>query len=97
MASFIRIADIPPDELHLLPIIALRQQIREDRNRPRPLNGRTDQSKRDGSRPGRAHFAEVPAAKVWPAVGGRVVTDWRHARCRLTSLSQSRSTPAERG
>ena len=97
MTLFIRIADIPPDELHLLPIIALRQQIREDRNRPTLLNGRTDQSKRDGSRPGRALYAEAPAPEVWPAVGGRVVTDWRHAGGRLTSLSRSRSTPAERG
>ena len=54
MTSFIRIVDIPPDELHLLPIIGLRQQIREDRNRLSPPNSRTDQGERDGSRPGRA-------------------------------------------
>jgi hypothetical protein len=30
MTSFIRISDIPPEELQLLPISGLRQQIRED-------------------------------------------------------------------
>jgi hypothetical protein len=72
MISFIRIVDIPPDELHLLPIIGLRQQIREDRNRLSPPNSRTDQGERDGSRPGRALHAEAPAAEVWPAAGGRL-------------------------
>jgi hypothetical protein len=62
MTSFIRISDIPPDELHLLPIIGLRQQIREDRSRP-------------GSPNGRALRAEVSAAEVWAAPGGRFVTD----------------------
>lgn|SRR5262245_58035418 len=32
--TFIRISDVPPDELYLLPIVGLWQQIEEDRNRP---------------------------------------------------------------
>jgi len=36
MTSFIRISDIPHGEMRLLPIIGLRQQIQEDRNRSQP-------------------------------------------------------------
>jgi hypothetical protein len=77
MTSFIRISDVPADELHLLPIIGLRQQIREDRNRLSSANSRINEGEADGSPPGRAHHAEAPAAEVSPATGGGFVTDWQ--------------------
>jgi hypothetical protein len=77
MPSFIRISDIPPDELYLLPIIGLRQQIREDRSRPSSPNGRTEQGERDGSLPGQTFHTEAQTAEVWAAAGGRFVTDWQ--------------------
>jgi hypothetical protein len=48
MTSLIRISDIPPEELHLLPIIGLRQQIRADRSWPSSPDSRTGQGERDG-------------------------------------------------
>jgi hypothetical protein len=77
MASFLRVSDIPPDELHLLPIIGLRQQIRADRNRPIPPDVRTDRGERGSVRPGRALQAGVPAAGVWAPAGGGFVTEWQ--------------------
>jgi len=77
MASFIRISDIPPEELHLVPITGLRQQIREDRNRPTPLNIRTAHGETDGFRPAGPFHPKVPAAEVWTAAGERFVTDWQ--------------------
>src|SRR5262249_53326266 len=71
MTSFIRISDIPPDELHLLPISALRQQIIEDRKRPSPSKGRTDQGNQKGSAPRQTFHAEVTVAGVWQAAAGR--------------------------
>jgi hypothetical protein len=77
MTSFIRISDIPPDELYLLPIIGLRQQIREHRNRLSSPNSRVNEGEADGTLPGRAHHAEAPAAEVPLAGVERFVTDWQ--------------------
>jgi hypothetical protein len=77
MVSFIRISDIPSDELHLLPITGLRQQIREDRSRLISPNSRIDEGETDGSLPGRPHRAEAAAAEVPLAAEERFVTDWQ--------------------
>src|SRR5262249_2657444 len=77
MASFLRVADIPADELYLLPISDLRRQIRADRNRPSPFDGRTDRGGRDGFRPVAGSHAGVSAAGVLAAVGATFVTDWQ--------------------
>ena len=47
MTSIIRISDIPHDELHLLPIIGLRQQIREDQHRLSSPNSRSKAAARE--------------------------------------------------
>jgi hypothetical protein len=77
MTSFIRISDIPPDELHLLPIIGLRQQIREDGNRLSLPSSWIHEEKADGSLPGRGHHTQAPAAEVLPATEESFVTDWQ--------------------
>jgi hypothetical protein len=77
MSSFIRVSDIPPDELHLLPIIGLRQQIGKDRSRPISPNGRTEQGERDSSLPVQTFRTAAEAAEVWAVAGGRFVTDWQ--------------------
>jgi hypothetical protein len=77
MTSFVRISDIPPEELHLLPIIGLRQQIRLDRLRPSIPNHRTGEGVQGGFRPGQTFHTEIPAAEVWAATEERFVTDWQ--------------------
>jgi hypothetical protein len=77
MTSFLRISDIPPHELHLLPIIGLRQQIREDRNRPSPPNDRTDPGEAESSSRGQTFHADVLAAEMSAATGETFVTDWQ--------------------
>jgi hypothetical protein len=75
--TIVRIADIPPDELHLLPVSDLRRQIREDSKRPRSPNSWVDHGGPDSSRLGRAVDAQVPAAGLLPAAVGSFVTDWQ--------------------
>ncbi len=77
MSSFVRISDIPPDELNLLPTFGLRQQIRKDRNRISSPNSRINEGMADGSPPGRAQHAESSAVDVSPAAGERFVTEWQ--------------------
>jgi hypothetical protein len=75
MTSFQRISDISPDELHLLTILGLRQQIREDRNQASPPNRRTSEGEPDGLASGRALDAEVPVAEAGEAAGESSITE----------------------
>jgi hypothetical protein len=78
MTSFIRISDIPADELHLLPILALRQQIRKDRRQfSSPVNETYEQEADSAAPQGRAQHAEASPAEVSPADLGQFVTDWQ--------------------
>jgi hypothetical protein len=76
MTSFLRISDIPADELHLLPILGLRQQIREDRCRFSPPAAAA-QEPEAGAGKGRAHQAGAPPAGVSLAERERFITDWQ--------------------
>jgi hypothetical protein len=75
--TILRAADIPPNELYLLPVTDLHRQIQEDGNRPSPPNSRANKGELDGSRLRRTLDAEVPAAGLWPAAGESFVTDWQ--------------------
>jgi hypothetical protein len=75
MTSLLRISDIPPDEVHLLPILGLRQQIRVDGNRPSPPIGRTDLGEWEGISRGQPFHSDVPASELWGASEDRFVTE----------------------
>lgn len=78
MTSFIRISDIPADELHLLPIFGLRQQIRKDRRQFRSPANETHEQEADVAAPqGRAQHARAAPAAVSPVELGQFVTDWQ--------------------
>jgi hypothetical protein len=76
MNSFIRISDIPANELHLLPIIGLRQQIREDRSRPSSPDNVTNERQAVNSPPDPAQHPEA-ASREWPQAVGSFVTEWQ--------------------
>jgi len=83
--TILRAADIPRDELYLLPVTNLRRQIREDCIRPSLLDSRAEL---DGWRRGRALDGEVPVAVLLPAAAEGFVTEWQmydevHASPRL--------------
>src|SRR5262245_51800820 len=77
MTSFIRISDIPDDELHLLPIIGLREQNRKNRRRFNAPANASDKQEAEAPPQGRAQRAEAAPAEVAPAATGRFVTDWQ--------------------
>jgi len=77
MTSFIRISDIPADELHLLPIIGLREQNRKHRRRFNAPTYASGGQEADAAPQGRAQRAEAAPAEVAPAAMGRFVTDWQ--------------------
>jgi hypothetical protein len=75
MMSFIRLTDIPADELHLLPIRGLRQQIRKDRCR---INSPPHRREPDSAAPqGGAQHDGASPAKLPQAAGEQFVTDWQ--------------------
>ena len=73
----IRISDIPQDELYLLPIVGLRQQIEEDRNRTAPVDGPTEQPMRSTTRPDKLPNTMRRAAGHKAMAGAAFVTDWQ--------------------
>jgi hypothetical protein len=78
MTSFLRISDIPADELHLLPVLGLRKQIRKDRSRPSsPANAAPEREANGAALQGRARHAGAAPAEVPPAEPGQFVTDWQ--------------------
>jgi hypothetical protein len=78
MTSFIRISDIPTDELHLLPIFGLRQQIRKDRRQFRLPANETHEQEADRDAPqDRAQPARAAPAEAFPTELGQFVTDWQ--------------------
>jgi hypothetical protein len=77
MTSFLRISDIPADELYLLPIIGLRQQIREDRSPPSSSANANSEQQTESPPLGPAHHAGTAPRKESPAADARFVTDWQ--------------------
>jgi hypothetical protein len=75
--NIIRISDIPQDELHLLPIVGLRQQIEEDRNRTVPKNHPTESPKRGVSQPDKLPHTMRRAAAPMTVAGAGFFTEWQ--------------------
>lgn len=77
MTSFLRISDIPADELYLLPIVGLLQQIREDRSRPSSSANASSEHQTESPPRDPAHHAVASPRKESPAADAKFVTDWQ--------------------